>query len=159
MTTAPVVTHAMLEAAAQAHDREDSAQRGEPSPWSIEWDSEEAAATFRSDRISCMKEAFVAAGFHVEPTGIGAACHAMRISSADRQRIDAAVMVIRARGRVDNETFRQLLECLPGTLRLAAKALDLGPRVTREKIAAGEVPAEPFLTLFDDAFAAEFRPK
>jgi hypothetical protein len=49
----------LLEAMAKAHDQEESAQRGEPSPWSL--DNEAADfESFRSDRLAAIREAWKA---------------------------------------------------------------------------------------------------
>jgi hypothetical protein len=50
-----------LEHVARAHDQEESAQRGEPSPWTFKGADAGDDATFRSERLAAMREALKAA--------------------------------------------------------------------------------------------------
>lgn len=59
---------ALLEAMCRAHDQEEAAQRGEPSPWRDEGDDFE---TFRADRIAAMRAAW-SAMIEAAPQGDGA---------------------------------------------------------------------------------------
>lgn len=47
----------MLEAMARAHDQEDAAQRGEPSPWNFQGADSIDEEAFRDERLSAMREA------------------------------------------------------------------------------------------------------
>lgn len=150
-----MITPAQLEAAARAHDREDSAYRGEPDPWSFETDGEDFPR-FKSDRISCMRLAFAAAGVQVQPTGLETAFFAMSIPRSHRETVEQVLRQLRSRGRVEWDLFRALMEYLPGSLRFAATALGVGPAEASGMMKRGEVPAEPFLTLFDAELRREF---
>lgn len=50
----------MVEAMARAHDKEDAAQRGEPSPWDFKGAEEGDDAAFRDERIASMRQALTA---------------------------------------------------------------------------------------------------
>lgn len=149
------ITFAQLEAAARAHDREESAYRGEPCPWSIDPDGEDFAR-FRSDRLSCMAKAFEAVGLLVESSGFDLAIVAMRVTPARIRAIDLALRTIRSKGVVDPDTFRHLLEDLPGFQRHAAVALGVAEVEARRMIGSGQVRAEPFLTRVEASLRAEF---
>lgn len=153
------VTEEQLEAAARAHDAEDAAYRGEPSPWSIDGDDEQNAR-FRSDRLSALRVGFEAAGVKVEPTGIDYACRAMgiQVDGEHHQAIYSALRHIRSLNQVSNTAFLILMQYFPPALRIAAKALQVSPKEARILIADGAVRAEPFLTRFDAACRAEFKP-
>jgi hypothetical protein len=67
--TAFVNMDAMLEAVARAYDEEDSAQRGEPSPWRADLvesykqqDGELGWETWRQERLACARAALKAIG-------------------------------------------------------------------------------------------------
>lgn len=150
------VTFAQLEAAARAHDREESAYRGEPDPWDLPDIDETEAARFRSDRLSCMAKAFEAVGLLVEPSGFDRAIVALRIPPARVKAIDLALRTIRSKGVVDPDAFRQLLEDLPVFLPAASEALGVAQVEVRRMIGSGQVRAEPFLTRVEAALRSEF---
>ena len=60
------ITEAQLLLATKAHDREDAAQKGEPSPWEIDAD-DSLDPDFKSERLGAMIEAFGAVGIEVVP--------------------------------------------------------------------------------------------
>lgn len=150
------VTFAQLEAAARAHDREESAYRGEPDPWDLPDLEDGEAERFRSDRLSCMRLAFEAAGFLVEPSGFDRAIVALRIPVARVKAIDLALRTIRSKGVVDPDAFRQLLEDLPVFLQHASAALGVAQSEARRMIGSGKVRAEPFLTRVEASLRDEF---
>ena len=65
LSAAPKPSDEDLERAARAYDREDAAQRGEPSPWDVHdcptQDCPECAE-FKSERLACLRAALDALG-------------------------------------------------------------------------------------------------
>lgn len=68
--TGVVIDEEALEAMARAYDEEDSAQRGEPSPWRSDLveqyklqDGELGWETWRQERLACMRAALKAVGW------------------------------------------------------------------------------------------------
>lgn len=57
----PFFDEAMIEEMCRGHDREDAAQKGEPSPWEIAVDGDDFHS-FRKERIVAMREALKAVG-------------------------------------------------------------------------------------------------
>lgn len=57
----PAVTEQIIEEMCRAHDLEDAAQKGEPSPWNIGLDDEDFPS-FRRERISAMRCALKSVG-------------------------------------------------------------------------------------------------
>lgn len=152
----PAITLDQLEAAARAHDREESAYRGEPDPWGLPDMQDGEAELFASDRLSCMRLAFEAVGVEVEASGVDRAMSAMRIPADGRMRIMGVLRLFRSRGTVDPDAFRTLLEDLPGTQKHAAVALGVAVTEVRRMVGSGKVRVEPFLTRFDASLRAEF---
>lgn len=59
------LTNAEVEAMCRAHDAEDAAQKGEPSPWRddfVQQAGKKAQKEFRDERIASMREALKAVG-------------------------------------------------------------------------------------------------
>jgi hypothetical protein len=55
---------ALLEIAARAYDREDSAQRGEPDPWGLSSDDADMDRQWREERMACALCALEALALH-----------------------------------------------------------------------------------------------
>lgn len=143
----PVVTYAQLEAAARAHDAEDSAQRGEPSPWREEGDG---FATFKADRISAMRRGFEALGFTVEQNGYETAARAMNLSDAHLVEVSTAMANMRAKDRITVTEARAIAEHLPGFGKALAQALEeTGWSSALNRLKKEKVPAEPTLSRVD----------
>ena len=152
----PAVTLDQLEQAARAHDREESAYRGEPDPWGLGEVGDGEYEVFASDRLSCMRLGFEAIGISVEASGVDRAMSAMRLPVDSRTRVMAVLRQFRSRGTIDPDAFRTLLEDFPVTQKHAAVALGVAVTEVRRMIVSGKVRVEPFLTRFDASLRAEF---
>ena len=89
--------------------------------------------------------------------GVAMAARTLHASNQDTQLMFYAISQMASKGAVSMEELRrQLGEKLPGTLQIAARALNTTPELLEKAIKTGAVNAAKFLSLFGDELIRTF---
>jgi len=90
-------------------------------------------------------------------TSISEASAVLNLNTADTNLVFIALEQIASKGVVSMEELRQQLgERIPGTMKIAADAMDLPIAQFQKLVAAGEVISDEFLPKFADALSEKF---